>query len=99
MVRPVALAALAVLAVPLAMPEARADNPYAPPTKQQNVFDGPGERPKNVLDATNPLELMNQLRRSSAMDNATNPKDAIDAALRQFEQPSAPAGKVVPVKP
>ncbi len=90
MVRPVALAALAVLAVPLAMPEARADNPYAPPTKQQNVFDGPGERPKSVLDATNPLELMNQLRRSSAMDNATPPGDAIDRALREMEAQPTP---------
>ncbi|MCP9827227.1 hypothetical protein KBZ19_01805 [Synechococcus sp. L2F] len=90
MVRPVALAALAVLAVPLTMPEARADNPYAPPTKQQNVFDGPGERPKSVLDATNPLELMNQLRRSSAMDNATPPGDAIDRALREMEAQPTP---------
>ncbi len=90
MVRPVALAAVVALAVPLAMPEARADNPYAPPTKQQNVFDGPGERPKGALDATNPLELMNQLRRSSAMDNATPPGDAIDRALREMEAQPTP---------
>lgn len=90
MVRPVALAAFVALAVPLAMPEARADNPYAPLTKQQNVFDGPGERPKGVLDATNPLELMNQLRRSSAMDNATPPGDAIDRALREMEAQPTP---------
>jgi hypothetical protein len=90
MVRPVALAALVAIAVPLAMPEARADNPYAPPTKQQNVFDGPGERPNNVLDATNPLELMNQLRRGSAMDNATTPGDAIDRALKEMEAQPTP---------
>lgn len=90
MVRPMALAALAVLLLPLASAPAYAENPYAPSTRPQNVFDGPGERPKNVLDATNPIELMNQLRRGSAMDNATNPGDAIDRALREMEAQPTP---------
>ena len=47
----------------------------------------PGE-PKNgsILDATNPLELLNRLRRATAMDDATLPSDAIDDAIRAFEE-------------
>ncbi len=47
----------------------------------------PGENQKGgILDATNPMELMNRLRRATAMDDATPPADAIDAALQSFEQ-------------
>ena len=38
----------------------------------------------SVIDATNPIELINRLRRASAMDNATSPADAIDDALKGF---------------
>jgi hypothetical protein len=44
-----------------------------------------------VLDATNPVDLMNRLRRATAMDDATPPSDAIDAALKDFQaQPAKP---------
>ena len=47
----------------------------------------PGERNEGgILDATNPMELMNRLRRATAMDNATPPSDAIDQALQALEQ-------------
>ena len=54
----------------------------------------PGSDGKNkLLDSTNPLDLLNSLRRATAMDNATSPVDAIDAALRDLElyqsQPTA----------
>ncbi len=42
----------------------------------------------NILDATNPLDLMNRLRRATAMDDATSPSDAIDQALRALETDS-----------
>ena len=38
-----------------------------------------------ILDATNPMDLMNRLRRASAMEDATDPQDAIDKALKAFE--------------
>ena len=46
----------------------------------------PGESQKGgIIDATNPMELMNRLRRATAMDDATMPSDAIDAAIRALE--------------
>ncbi len=39
-----------------------------------------------ILDATNPMDLMNRLRRATAMDNATNPADAVDEALKVFQE-------------
>ena len=47
----------------------------------------PGEKQtESILDVTNPMELMNRLRRATAMDNATSPSDAIDEALKAFEE-------------
>ena len=40
----------------------------------------------NILNVTNPMELMNRLRRATAMENATSPSDAIDEALRALEE-------------
>ncbi len=34
---------------------------------------------------TGPLELMNVIRRATAMDEATSPSDALDDALKAFE--------------
>ena len=46
----------------------------------------PGDNSNNtILDVTNPMDLMNKLRRATAMDNATVPSDAIDQALEAFE--------------
>ena len=46
----------------------------------------PGESQKGgILDATNPMELMNRLKRATAMDDATPPSESIDDALRVFE--------------
>lgn len=61
--------------------------------QQERVLDaGTGAPSRNsALDATNPIDLMNRLRRASAFDNATPPSDAIDAALRDFQpEPAAP---------
>ncbi len=49
----------------------------------------PGESKKNgsVLDVTNPMELMRTLRQATSMNDATDPVDAIDEALRELSQP------------
>ncbi|MFM7647021.1 MAG: hypothetical protein ACKO50_02955 [Cyanobium sp.] len=56
------------------------------PQQQRELDAGSGGPSRNsALDATNPIDLMNRLRRASAFDNATPPSDAIDAALRDFQ--------------
>jgi hypothetical protein len=66
------------------------------PQQQRELDAGSGGPSRNsALDAANPIDLMNRLRRASAFDNATPPSDAIDAALRDFQpqpQPAAPPG-------
>ncbi len=54
----------------------------------RNLYDSftEGNQKGNIFDATNPLELMNRLRRATAMDNATSPSDAIDNALKALEE-------------
>ena len=47
----------------------------------------PGESKKSVLDVTNPMELMRNLRQATSMNDATDPVDAIDEALRELSQP------------
>ena len=44
------------------------------------------EKKGGILDATNPMELMNLLRKATAMDDATSPSDAIDQALKALEE-------------
>ena len=61
--------------------------------QEQEIYNTvPGQNDSsNPLDATNPIDLMNRLRRASAFDNATPPADAIDAALRDFQPQPQPA--------
>ncbi len=61
---------------------------YQSPQERDVFQTEPGQKDKNsVLDATNPMELMNRLRRANAMNDATPPSDAIDAALKALESP------------
>lgn len=61
------------------------------PQQQRELDYGTGPQRNTVLDATNPIDLMNRLRRATAMDDATPPSDAIDAALKDFQaQPAKP---------
>ncbi|KEF41221.1 MAG: hypothetical protein ER33_12710 [Cyanobium sp. CACIAM 14] len=57
--------------------------------QERQLFDyGPGKSGSgsgSILDSTNPIDLMNKLRRSTALDNATPPSSAVDAALRDFD--------------
>jgi hypothetical protein len=62
---------------------------------ERDPFDTrPGGGGGSLFDATNPLELMNRIRRGTALDDATPPSSAVDQALRELEAqptPSAPA--------
>lgn len=56
--------------------------------RELNFGTGPNRSSGGILDSTNPIELMNKIRRGTAMDDATPPGDAIDAALRDYHQQS-----------
>ncbi|MBW4530817.1 MAG: hypothetical protein KME02_09040 [Aphanothece saxicola GSE-SYN-MK-01-06B] len=67
--------------------------------QERQLYDyGPsrsGTGSGSILDSTNPLDLMNKLKRSTALDEATPPSSAIDQALREFDAKApkpAPAG-------
>jgi hypothetical protein len=48
-----------------------------------------GSSGDSLFNTTNPLDLMNKLKRSSALDDATSPSSAIDQALKDLEANSA----------
>jgi hypothetical protein len=59
---------------------------YQSPQQRDVLQTVPGQSDQgSVLDATNPMDLMNRLRRANAMNDATPPADAIDAALKALE--------------
>ena len=95
--RPPALLLAALLLAPLAGAEVRAQQAgygqtINSPQQERMLDDGSGPSTgTSVFDATNPIELMNRIRRATALDNATPPADAIDAALREFEAAPQPA--------
>lgn len=65
------------------------------PMEQQlyNYDPGNGSRPggsSSGLNPANPLDLINKIRKGSAMDNATPPGDAVDQALKELEAQSRP---------
>jgi hypothetical protein len=66
------------------------------PQQERELDYGTGPtRSGSVLDSANPIELMNKLRKASSLDDATQPGDAVDAALRDFNSQSAsPAATV-----
>lgn len=66
--------------------------------REINFGSGPN-RSSGVLDSANPIELMNKLRRGTAMDDATAPVDAIDAALRDYQRQSAGSTAAMPAPP
>lgn len=61
---------------------------------ERQLYDyGPGNSSgtggSSLLNTTNPMDLMNKLRRSTALDDATSPSSAIDQALKDLEANSA----------
>jgi hypothetical protein len=51
------------------------------------------------LNPANPLDLINKIRKGSAMDNATPPGDAVDQALKELEAQSRPQAATSSVSP
>lgn len=84
----VALLALAPCSALLAAPALAQQTGYGQtinsPQQERELDYGTGPARSNVLDATNPIDLMNRIQRATALDDATPPADAIDAALRDF---------------
>jgi hypothetical protein len=66
-------------------------NSWGISTQEKQIYDyGPGgsngsSKGGSVLDSTNPIDLMNKIRRGTAMDDATPPGDAVDAALKELD--------------
>ena len=58
---------------------------YQTPAEQELYNTSPGKPKGSTLDVTNPFDLINRLRQATAMDDATDPSDAIDAALRGWD--------------
>lgn len=59
---------------------------------QERQIYGGGSGSGSPLDAKNPIDLINQLRRGSSLDDATPPSTAVDQALKALEAPQpAPA--------
>jgi hypothetical protein len=62
------------------------------PQQERELDGGTGAGTGNaLLDATNPIDLMNKLRRATALEDATSPRDAVDAALSDFQAQPQPA--------
>lgn len=83
-----------VLASPAGAQQAGYGQTLGTEQQQRQLLDGgttPNGRGGSILESTNPLDLMNKLRRASAMDDATPPSSAVDQALRDFEAQTAPA--------
>ena len=67
------------------------------PQQERELDYGTGtNRGGSALDSTNPWELMNKLRKASALDDATQPSDAVDEALKDFDSQSSPPAKASP---
>ncbi len=62
--------------------------PKNEPSKEREIHNTFSSDQNNgsLLDATNPMELINRLRKATAMDDATSPSDAIDQALRALDE-------------
>ena len=61
---------------------AQVETPFQ--NREERAIYGGGED-SDVLDATNPMDLINRIRQAGSLDDATPPADAIDAALKALE--------------
>ena len=69
-------------------PAARAQMDSTFQNKQEREIYGNGAQGADggsILDATNPMDLINRIRQAGSLDDATPPADAIDAALKALE--------------
>ena len=66
---------------------AQVESPFQ--NREEREIYGDTNGSGSILDAANPMDLLNQIRRATAMDDATPPSDAIDAALKAYQNPPA----------
>jgi len=89
------LAPLALLLVQAARPALAQQAGYGQTIGTGGVttpgLDSGSSRSSSILDSTNPIDLMNKLRRGTAMEEATSPESAIDQALRDLDAQAPPA--------
>jgi len=78
-----AVSLLSAFVPSMAQPVREADLPQE--REIHNTFSS-GQGKGSLIEATNPMDLINRLRQATAMDNATTPSDAIDDALKLFDE-------------
>ena len=87
----IAASSALLIVSPSAQPQTTLSQPSSIERNEDRDIDNtlPGESTQkgSVLDVTNPMELMRSLRQASSMNDATDPVDAIDEALRELAQP------------
>ena len=79
----ITVASLVLLVIPVS---AQVDGGYQNREEREIFSTSPGGDSGAILDATNPMDLINRIQRAGAMDDATPPSDAIDAALKELEE-------------
>ena len=92
-----ALTGPSVLFAPVLAQEKGYGQTISSPQQERELDYGTGtNRGGSALDSTNPWELMNKLRKATALDDATQPSDAVDEALKDFDSQSSPPAKASP---
>ena len=85
-----AVTAAAIAGVLVASAESATAQVEAPfQTKEERSVYGDDTGSGSILDATNPMELINRIRQSGSMQDATEPSDAVDEALKAYQQKPA----------
>ena len=74
---------LVVTAIPMGA-EAQVAAPFQ--NREEREIYGETNGSGSILDAANPMDFLNQIRRATAMDDVTPPFDAIDAALKAYQK-------------
>ena len=83
-----ALSSLVVTVIPMGV-HAQVEAPFQ--NREEREIYGETNGGGSILDAANPMDFLNQIRRATAMDDATPPSDAIDAALKAYQnEPGSP---------
>ena len=78
------LSSLVTMAIPVGS-HAQVEAPFQ--NREEREIYGETNGSGSILDAANPMDFLNQIRRATAMDDATPPSDAIDAALKAYQNP------------
>ena len=75
-----------VLSAQVPAAQAQMDSTYQNREEREIYGNGTdGADGGSILDATNPMDLINRIRQVGSLDDATPPSDAIDAALKALE--------------